>query len=234
MTSDQEWGKLPIDRKIGTQISAWSQRSSELKKPFITISREYGSEGWILGQKIEDIINEKGEFDPPWVAYNKEILSKFEHDEQLSQNLVESLEKPISSAIEEFFDNYFGSKPGRFSIFKKTAKVIKALASHGHVILVGRGSCFITQEMKNGFHVRVVAPFDWRVETISKQQNISHKESEKLITKMEKERDGFIKEYFFTDVSDPHFYDIVINSSKIPLDDAAHLILFLMKRRGLI
>ncbi|MDH4129866.1 MAG: cytidylate kinase-like family protein, partial [Spirochaetota bacterium] len=221
MSDKSEWSKLSIDKKIGTQIEAWTGNPNEEKKPFITISREFGSEGWIIGQRVEEIINKENDFHPPWVAYNKEILNKLEENENLSKELVESLEKPAGGAINTFIDNFFRNKPVRISIFKKTARVIKALASNGHVIIVGRGGCFITHEMKNGFHVRIVAQMDWRIRNIMKQQNLSQSESEKLVKQMENERDAFIKDYFFTEVSDPHYYDLVINTSRFSIDEAA-------------
>ncbi|MDH4127253.1 MAG: cytidylate kinase-like family protein, partial [Spirochaetota bacterium] len=59
-------------------------------------------------------------------------------------------------------------------------------------------------------------------------------ESEKLVKQMENERDAFIKDYFFTEVSDPHYYDLVINTSRFSIDEAAELIIFSMQKRGLI
>ncbi len=230
----QEWHKLSVERKIGTQIGVWAERKEKSDKSFVTISREFGAEGWILGQKLEQLLNKESKYNPPWVAYNKEILSKLEQDHHLSAQLVESLEKPEQNAITEFFDNYFGDKPPRIAIYKKTARVVKTLASNGHVILVGRGGCFITHEMKAGFHVRCVAPFDFRVQNIMKQRDLSQKESEKLIQEMEKERDAFIKDYFFTDVSNPHYYDLVINTSRFTLDDAVDLVYYSMEKRGLL
>ncbi|HEO66194.1 MAG TPA: cytidylate kinase-like family protein [Spirochaetes bacterium] len=233
-TDGQEWHKLSIERKIGTQIGTWTERKEKRDRSFVTISREFGAEGWILGQKLEHLLNKENKHNPPWVAYNKEILKKLEEDQHLSAQLVESLEKPEQNAITEFFDNYFGDKPSRIAIYKKTARVIKTLASNGHVILVGRGGCFITHKMNKGFHVRCVAPFDFRVQNIMKQQSLSQKDSEKLIQKMETERDAFVQDYFFTDVSNPHYYDLVINTSRFTLDDAVDLIYYSMEKRGLL
>ncbi len=230
----QEWHKLSIERKIGTQIGVWAEQKEGNEKPFVTISREFGAEGWALGQRLEDLFNKETKYDPPWVTYNKEILSKLEQDQHLSAQLVESLDKPEQNAITEFFDNYFGNKPPRIAIYKQTARVIKTLASNGHTILVGRGGCFITHEMNMGFHVRCVAPFDFRVQNIMKQKNLSQKESETLIKKMEKEQDAFIQDYFFTDVSNPHYYDLVINTSRFTLNDAVDLVHYSMEKRGLL
>ncbi len=232
--SAKDWGGLAIHDKIGIQLQAWTKHSQVEKKPFITISREFGSEGWILAQELERKLNDMKKFDPPWMAYNKEVISMVEKSNNLSAKLVESLEKPANRSIEEFFENYFSSRPPRIAIFKKTARTIKSLASHGHVIIVGRGGCFVTQGMEKGFHVRIVAPFGWRVEQIMQQKNISKEESEQLVRKMEKERDTFIKDYFFTDVWDPHYYHLVINSAGFKLNDAAELIISAMKKNKLI
>ena len=65
-------------------------------------------------------------------------------------------------------------------------------------------------------------------------KNLSQSESEKLVNEMETERDAFLKDYLFTDLSDPHYYDVVINTSRFSIDEAAELIIFLMKKKGLI
>ncbi len=203
------------------------------KKPFITLSREFGSEGWVLAKKIEDKLNTK-KSDPPWKSYNKEILAKIEKDEKLSKELVESLDKPADSTITEFFNKLITNKPERFVIFSKMAKVIKSLSIAGNSIIVGRGGCFITHELLNGFHVRVIATMDWRIDQMAKQKSISIIESKEFITKMQKDRDAFIRDYFFTDVSDPHYYDLIINMSRISLEDASDLVIYTMRKKGLI
>lgn len=234
-TDSTDWSKIDLEQRLGNQIKVWNSGEITVdKKPFLTISREYGAEGWTLGEKIEQMLNKEHSYDPPWLSYNKGIIEKLEKNENLSQKLVDSLERPAQDAITDFFNSYFAEKPPRIAIFKKTARIIKTLASQGHVILVGRGGCFITNTMPKGFHVRCVANMEWKIKNISNQQNLSHDEAKKLIERMDHERDAFIKDYFFTDVSDSHYYDLVINTSKMSLEAAAELVIFGMKRKGLI
>ncbi|MDH5681774.1 MAG: cytidylate kinase-like family protein, partial [Spirochaetota bacterium] len=63
---------------------------------------------------------------------------------------------------------------------------------------------------------------------------ISLSEAEERVKSNESERGAFIKDYFFTDQSNPHYYDMVINSSRMALDDSAELIIYAMKKRGLL
>ncbi len=231
---EKAWEMDDYPGKIAVQIKAWSEVGIKEKKPFVTISREYGSDGWNLAKKLAERLNNGQKIAPPWLAYNRDVLSRVKEDTQLSTRLAETLEQPAQNAIDEFFDNYFADKPPRIAIFKKTAKTIKTLAWNGNVVLVGRAGCLITRGMENGFHVRIVAPLEFRIETVSKRENLSQKESVELITTRGEDRDAIIKEYFFTNVADAHHYNLVINREYFDLDNATDLIMHSMKIKGLI
>lgn len=228
-----ENGYNNLTTKYEDQIKSWSKTKSG-SKPFLTITREYGSEGWTFAQKLEEYLNDTKYFEPPWVAYNKEILNKIEEDQNLSKELVQSLEKSGKNVLEEIVEDTLTNKPSRMTIFQKTAEVIKSLASHGHVILVGRGGCFITNSMPNGFHIRVVAPLDWRIEQVAKQHNLSYKESEDFIKNIEKERDGFIRDFFCTEVTDPTWYDLILNVGRLGVENAVDITICSMQKIGLV
>lgn len=236
MSADStDWNKVDLEKRLGSQIRVWNSGDiSADKKSFLTISREYGAEGWTLGEKVGELLNKENSYNPPWSVYNKGIIEKLEKDEHLSQKIVESLEKPAQNQIEDFFNSYFAEKPPRIAIFKKTARIIRTLASQGNVILVGRGGSFITQDMPRGYRVRCIANLDWKAMNLSKQQNISEEEAKKQIQELDQEREGFIKDYFFADVSDPHYYDLVINTSNLSLENAAEIIIYGMKKKNLL
>lgn len=228
------WVQDDYPKKIIEQIKAWSIPKEVEKKTFITISREFGTDSWAFSQALQKKMNEIRKFDPPWLSYSKRILDKVGEDHALEKMFIESLEKPVTSSIEEFFQNYFAGKPPRIAIFKKIGKTLRSLASNGHVILVGSGARFVTKDMNQGFHVRLVAPFNWRVKLVSERDNMSLIESEDLVKRVGEDRDAFVKEFFFSNVSDPYHYHLTINRAFYTVDEAVDLIIHSMTQKGLI
>ena len=60
--------------------------------------------------------------------------------------------------MSEFFETILNKRVTETVVIRKIAEVIRSLAIHGHTIFVGRGSYLITQDLKTGLHIRLVAP----------------------------------------------------------------------------
>ena len=100
---------------------------------------------------------------------------------------------------------------------RKLAEVIRTLAVHGHAVLVGRGSSLVTQDLRNGMHIRLVAPRAWRVHAIAANRNLSTSEAEKTVTEGEKQRHHYINTFFVLDPLFPFPHDLVIDNSRFNL-----------------
>jgi len=218
--------------QVQEQLSAWSDGVVNRKKPFITLSREFGASGWTLAQELENRLNQT-ETKYPWIAYNRDMISQLAGDKQLSKELLKTLEKPVQNSITQFMESVFSNIPSRSEIFYKTAGIIKRLAAHGHAIIVGLGGSIIAKGMPEGFYVRTIAPFEQRVKRIAYLKNVTSHEAEKIVKKRELERDDFIKEYLETNVHDPHHFDLVINLARTNSEQAATMIIEAMKARDM-
>ena len=69
-----------------------------------------------------------------------------------------------------------------------------------------------------------MAPLDFRVDQVIRQQGLSEKEAHQYIVEKDRQRKNYIKEHFHQDTEDPHLYDVVINVDKVTLDAAATMI----------
>ncbi len=221
-------------KRIMKHIETWSQFSTEKMRPFVTISRQYGSGGWALAKKIEEKVNLKKEYDPPWFSFNKEMITMLMEDQQLLIKLGQSLGDLSEKTIEDFFSSHIYMKATDIAIFKKLCSIVRTMVDNGHVIIVGRGATFITQHLENGFRLRVVAPFKTRVQEIANRKNISLTESELLVNKMDHKRVNFIRDHFCVEVSDPLYYCLTINRGDFDLEKASDLVIEAMIRKGLI
>ena len=71
------------------------------------------------------------------------------------------------------------------------------------------------------FRVRLIAPFEIRVQRIQDRLKISKSEAEKMLENSDKRRKLFIRSYFKVDIDDATLYDIVLNTEWLTPKEAA-------------
>ena len=225
---------------VDKQVKAWQQSrdnvviKEESPLPFITISREYGCGGFDIATKLSEILNKTGSGDIPWAAYDRELLEKIISDMGISRTLAETLTASARNSLTNLLQTSFSSFPPQVAVFRKLAETVRILALNGHVIVVGRAGNRITSDMKGGYHVRLVASLDWKINRVSSMANISAGKARTLIHEKEAGRETFIREFVKFDVADPHNYDLVINNSNHTAEQAIPIILEGMRARGLL
>lgn len=230
--------KKHVRASIADQIEQWEKEAEKLAKlgdqrgkhPFVTISREYGCGGYETAVAlVRKLSGER-----TWVAYDRSVIEIIMKDMGLSRKLAESLMTAAQGQMAGFFQSYFANLPPQVAVHRKLAETIRALVLNGYVVIVGRGSNVITRDLPRGFHVRLVAPMEWKVERICRLSGTKPRETEKMIVEKDRERDGFYREYLKFNSADPQNYDLVINNSGSPSEEAAEIIIGGMKARGLL
>lgn len=230
-----------IDKYMNAQAIYWQKQKFQHEEPekinrlpFITISREYGCCGYQVANRIADIFNNEYKPEPLWAAYDKKLFERMMTDTGLSSSLVDTLTNKARNKLTDLVQTTFSNFPPQVAIHKKLVEMIAMLAMNGHVVIVGRGANKITKGMEGGFHVRLVAPFEARVEKIKKTLDISKLKATNLIKEKTKQREEYMKEFFKIDLADPHNYDMVINDSQFSVENSARLIIQAMKYKGLL
>src|SRR5258706_15026922 len=116
-----------------------------------------------------------------WIAYDQELLDKVSDELHLARYVVVALDGRRRNEMSEVFDTILNTRVNDAVVFRKLAEVMRSLAIHGHTILVGRGSYLITQDLRTGMHVRLVAPRDWRIQKVASDREITQHEAEKIV-----------------------------------------------------
>ena len=217
-----------VEARISAHVQVWEKmrplgKQSTLETyPFVSISREFGCEALPLAQRLMEILNERCRPSIPWVAYDRELLENV--PEELRRDILDSLDTRQRDGMTELFENVINSKVEHALVVRKLAEVIRTLALHGHAILVGRGSSLATQDLKNGLHVRLVAPRAWRVAKIAADRDIPYREAEKIVDDGEKQRNTYIETYFVLDPQNPFHHDLLIDNSRFNLVQIAEIV----------
>lgn len=183
----------------------------------ITISRESGAGGSAVARELGRLLD--------WPVYDRELLECIADQSGLRAELLESLDEKRSHWVTEVVESFAGvTTMSGASYARHVAETILALAAKGHCVIVGRG-CTIVVPPKNSLRVRLVASLDDRTERERKRLGIAKVDAIKHVSSNDAQREGFVKDYFHHTVGDAHNYDLIINTSRFSVEQAAQLII---------
>lgn len=221
-----------INAMIERQLKLWEtqKKISEKKleeenqpKLLITISRAMGSMGEEVAAKLSQLTG--------FQLFDKEIMEAIAKNSGVQTKIVELLDEETKSDLMHWLKGTLkGEIFGRSDYIKSLTRSIGSIMKHGNAILVGRGANVIIG-MKRGFNLRIVGSFKTRVERVAQKMNISQKEAEKMVRKSDKGRAIFIKTSFGMHSGDPSFFDMVLNTDCLDLDDTVELALLAYSKK---
>jgi cytidylate kinase len=102
--------------------------------------------------------------------------------------------------------------------------IILEYALKGNVIIYGRGGQDLLKDINSVLRVRIIAPFEERVERWAEREWLDPDLARILVRKSDQQRAGFIKYYFDRDWYDPIHYDLIINTSRLSEETAVKLL----------
>lgn len=219
----QGWVGADVEVRMAAHVNAWEKVKPLGDKyrletyPFVAISREFGCEALPLAQQLVETLNERCRPSIPWVSYDRELLDKVAEDPAAQQAILDMLDAKRRAAMGKLFDNIINRQGADALAVRQLAEIIRTLAVHGHAVLVGRGSALVTQDLRNGVHIRLVAPRSWRVHAIATNRNLSLAKAEKTVTEGERQRQHYINTFFVLDPHYPFPHDLVIDNSRFNL-----------------
>jgi cytidylate kinase len=214
---------------IEQRMSAWLGIQEQLLKerppeprPAITISRQYGCDGYPLAETLKQMLEEKtGDL---WTIFDKALIERVSNDTGLSERLLSTL-GDVSKPLDEIMGTLMPKWKTHTEAYRLLARQVIALANQGNVIIVGRGGAFLTQRFPNCFHFRLVAPLEYRIQSIRQRLNIPYAEAKTMVIENEKARDRFIESLLNCSIDDPHYYHCVFNTGKSKIPSIARCIL---------
>ena len=100
-----------------------------------------------------------------------------------------------------------------------------AVAHQGNVVIVGRGSFAVLQGFDDVLNVRIKAPFKERVNTLMRERSLPDMQTaERMVRENDKLRKSFVSSYLHVDNEDLQYFDLILDTGKMPLDVAVTLI----------
>ena len=159
------------------------------KKIVITIARGYGSGGKTVGQMLSK------ELGIPF--YDRQILYMASDDSGINVGLFQKNDEDVNKGLfdpstHKYLGGIIPPEDSKFTskenLFNYQAKIIKELASNESCVIVGRCADFILKDNPNVIKVFIWAPHQSCVETVMDMFDVSEKEGDKNIRKIDRDR----------------------------------------------
>jgi cytidylate kinase len=182
----------------------------------ITLSREAGTEAAEIAREVGPTL--------AWAVYDHALLERIALDTGVRINLLEGVDEHHRTWFKEAIDGMFGvpavSEPAYVHHLVRT---VLTLGSRGECVIVGRGAAFILPACST-FRVRLVAPIEHRIATLSQRLGIGQADAGKKIVALDTERVALVRDYFRRDSRDPIGYDLVLNTARFSVVECAEFI----------
>lgn len=195
--------------------------------PVITISRQFGSGGHEVGEKLAR------QLDVPF--YDKALIAMAAKQSGLSEEVFAHADEKATSSLlySMVMGNYsFGARvpginemPINDKLFIIQSDIIKKAAAEGPCVVVGRCADYILREHENCLNVFIHADKNYRVKRAVELGDCDQKKAPDFVTKKDKQRANYYNFYSNKRWDDLQNYDITIDTSRFTLDEAVELLI---------
>ncbi|MBR6252164.1 MAG: cytidylate kinase-like family protein [Bacteroidales bacterium] len=188
----------------------------------ITVGRQVGSGGRIVGRKLAEKLNLK--------FYDREILQRaaresgicdefFEHTDENNSWLARLKSYLNISAAPH--DNFLSAE----SLFQFQSDTIRHAAEESGCVFVGRCSDYILRDRTDRVDVFISANIDDRIKRAAEYFNITPEEAEKRIHELEQARRKYYNYFTEKEWGAAESYHLCLNSSNIGIDVCVGMII---------
>ena len=171
----------------------------------ITIAREYGSGGRIIGQKLAKSLG--------FAFYDKELIEMAAEKIGFSTEYVrENEEKKAFSFISNFY-GVSGELPASDRIFIAQSAVIKEIASREDCVIVGRCADYVLSDHPNCLNIFIHAPIEDSARRVFEEYDEDVPNIKSYIQKVDKKRSSYYNYMTQNKWGQAENYHLSINSS---------------------
>ncbi len=213
-------------------------RESILKKapvddgPVITLSRLTGCDARQVAAILADLLNHKFNT-TKWKWVDKDIIYAIAKELNTDTQRVENFYKGIElSSISEMIMAFSGGFVSDLRVKKAIRDTVLSICKEGFIILVGRGGVSIAHEIADALHIRLIAPFYWRVENVMKKKEMNIDTAEEYVIDTDEKRFNLISAFLDKKpLNIDYLFDATINRSSFTLGNIAEIILSMYEKK---
>lgn len=160
-----------------------------MKHIIITIAREYGSGGRLIGRQLAQ------ELHLPF--YDKELIALAAQESGFAEDFIERMEQ--KKTIDFLYHLYMSSQqlPLAEQVFLAQSQAIEKIAQKGPCVVVGRCADYVLRDLDNCLRVFVHAPLEWRIKCVRDEYHEQVVNYADYLQKQDKNRAGYYN--YFTE-----------------------------------
>lgn len=196
--------------------------TKESKNIIITIAREYGSGGHLLGEMLSKELGIK--------LYDKEFIGMAAKRSGMDENFIAKNEQSIPSFWLKCIMSKNSEQPleGSLSsddvLFVAESKIIQELAEKEPCIIVGRCADFILKDYPKVLKIFCYSDMNSAIERCTEEYGIRKEDAEAEIRRINRNRIHHYEYYTGGKWGEPHHYNLMLNTGSISLETACRLV----------
>jgi cytidylate kinase len=175
----------------------------------ITISRESGARGTLIGQTLAQRLGYR--------FVDREVIHEVALEYGVRQDEFERIYEQAPGLLERY------DRRNR-EIVQLIGRILQGLARRDNTIIVARDAFTVLRSLGDTLNVRVTARRSERIQRIQADEGLTAQQAKALLDRLDGERSKYIGAYYGLDWTDAGLYDLAINTSKLSPDAAVDLI----------
>ena len=187
----------------------------------ITISRQYGSGGRLIGQKLAERLG------IPF--YDKELITLAAEESGFAEHLFEKNDRNITNSLLyslSMYGNTMGlyDMPLNDKLFIAQSKTIQSVAEKGPCVIVGRCADYVLRNKPNVLNVFIHSDMESKVRRVVEDYGVESDNVVELINKTDKRRASYYEYYSSQKWGAVESYDFCLDSNYLGLGGTVELI----------
>ncbi|MBQ8696427.1 MAG: cytidylate kinase-like family protein [Clostridia bacterium] len=202
------------------------------RKFILTIGREYGSNGRLIGKRVAELMGV--------TFYDSQLITMAAKESGMSQSLLNDIDEKAANSLmyslsvgSGGFMGFTGAfnMPLNDKLFLVQADIIKDIAEKESAVIVGRCADYVLREEADAVNIFIHAPYEKRKETVAERFDCSLDKAADMIVKKEKQRKNYYNYYSGAKWGMHQNYHLCIDSSLLGVEGTAQLIADILKNR---
>ena len=178
----------------------------------ITIARECGCDGDLVGQRLAEIYG--------LPLYDKRAMVQMAKNTGIYDQTPNFFrEKPINSLLYAIV-----AGGGETDVFQTPIRALRKVLGEQDFVVIGRCGNYAFKEAEDTCRVFLCGDFDWRVDNIRRAHSSTRSRAEELVEETDRKRKEFQKFYTGEEWGSAENYDLCVDVGKIGVEGAVRVI----------
>lgn len=203
--------------------------------PFVTFSRQSGVGAHVLARTILEEMDRVEDHEPfrGWEMFDQTVCALVAQDKDLNGYFETLVSEEYRSEIHQYVYEMIIGKSEQYEAYKRIFEVVRILGTIGKALIIGRGSSYVTSDMPNGIHIRLIASEPWRLKNmLTELDTTSEKEARKVMYNRDRDRERLVKDFFTKDINDPLNYAAIFNVEHYDTQHLARIIIGMIREKA--